>query len=105
MEPLQNGSLTKSELVSLRNKSGDNLHVGDVKRRTTKQPEPRSDFTDIIEWIEKIKLLLSIHRIDRGDGVHFFACEMFVPPRNESDVKYSPYQDGGMRLLEGRKDA
>lgn len=65
MEPIQNGSLTKRELISLRNKSGDNLHVGDVKRRLTEQPERRIDFADILEWIEKIKLLLSVHRIDR----------------------------------------
>jgi hypothetical protein len=103
MEPLENGSLTKSELVGLRDRSGNDLHAGDVKRRMAKQPEARTDFADILEWLDKIKLLLSSHRIDRGDGVNFFACEIFVPLRNEFDRKYSPYQDGGLILLEGHK--
>jgi hypothetical protein len=102
--PHDNGALTKSELISLRNQVGDNLHKKPIKTLLKAQAH-RTDFADIISWLDKIKSLLMSHRIDRGDGKNYFVCELSAPVRPVFAhlPNHSVYQDGGMRLLRGSK--
>ena len=102
--PHDNGALTKSELINLRNQLGDNLHKKPI-RDLLKAQQHRTDFTDVLAWLEKIKSLLMTHRIDRGDGKNYFICELSaaVPPMFTHLPNHSLYQDGGMRLLRGSK--
>lgn len=99
-----NGALAKFELIRLRNQVGDNLHKKPIKG-LLKAQDHRTDFADILGWLEKIKSLIMVHRIDRGDGKNFFVCELSaaVPPVFAHLPNQSVYQDGGMNLLIGTK--
>ena len=102
--PHENGALTKSELINLRNQLADHLHKKPIKALLKAQAH-RTDFADILAWLEKIKSLLMVHRIDRGDGKNYFICELSaaVPPMFAHLPNHSLYQDGGMRLVRASK--
>jgi hypothetical protein len=104
MQAIDNGSLTKDELQKLWSITGDWLHRGSAKRFLTLQPRANPDFSDILSWLDKIKRLLAVHRIARGDDQNYFACELSRRPPPGVPAAAGPF-DGALILLEGHKSS
>jgi hypothetical protein len=67
IENIQNGSLTKDELIQLNGICGDALHRGTIQKLLAPS-EPSTDFVDIKGWLDKIALLLAVHAIVTVDS-------------------------------------
>jgi len=71
--------LTKSDLITLYGKCGDELHKGSLRRLLTPKQQPIKDFRDIQELGQKILNLLSVHLISRREGTFHLLTLLEAP--------------------------
>ena len=63
LTPVQDGFLTKDDLVTLYHRCNDNLHRGNVKKLLKDRMPRQFNFPDVLQWIQKVGKLLSLHTI------------------------------------------
>ena len=75
------GFLSKPELLTLYGRCGDLLHRGTVKKLVSAKMPVRVNFPEIVNWTNKIVVLLDGHHIASMDGKLHFLCIL----RNAND--------------------
>lgn len=74
-ERIEDGFLTKSELINLYTNCGDKLHRGRLKKFKAHSDEMmQPDFSDILKWGKKFVVLLEQHHIASLDNLSHFVC-------------------------------
>jgi hypothetical protein len=58
---MQDGFLTKAELIQLYRKCGDALHRGSLKKLIPLEIQTQADFSDIKMWHQNVNKLRSYH--------------------------------------------
>jgi hypothetical protein len=72
---VESGFLTKAELLRLYRKCGSILHRASLENLVPNANERHSpDFTDVVEWTNKIIKLLDQHHIASVDNLSHFIC-------------------------------
>ncbi len=71
---VKSGFLTKAELLLLNGKCGDQLHRGSIKKLLSPRTPFQKHFSEIIDWTQKIEVLLRLHLISLFDGKTSVIC-------------------------------
>jgi len=76
LDRIENGSLTKAELMRLNGICGDILHKGSLKKLLRRNMPFETKFTDVKGWTQKIIGLLDQHTIMMLSGNTIFISQM-----------------------------
>ena len=88
MDLIQDGFMTKSDLLKLYQKCGDMLHRGRLASfKDASDKMKTGDFSDIIRWARKFIVLLEQHHIASRDNLSHFICALkYVDTNNQACV-------------------
>jgi hypothetical protein len=82
------GFLTKTELLELAGRAGNELHRGNIRQLLATERPPTIKFDDIANWLKKIKELLDLHVIFLLGEEQQIACQLSYPPGGEVKTAY-----------------